>query len=150
MGTLRRLARRVTSQAGDGQGEFIMMRFASAFGVAVLMLLGSAAPGEGDSAQGEPPSLPPPLKVVGTQVRNSRDEPVLLRGVNAACMEWTSDGEGHIVDTVKTAIKDWHVNHIRLPLAQDRWFGKAPEQKDDGKAYCALVQQVVDTCASQG
>src|SRR5262249_22946775 len=48
------------------------------------------------------------------------------------------------------AIRDWHVNHIRLPLAQDRWFGKAPEQKDDGKAYRALVGQVVDTCAAQG
>src|SRR5262249_14368903 len=66
------------------------------------------------------------------------------------CLEWTSDGEGHILDTVKTAIRDWHVNHIRLPLAQDRWFGKAPEQKDDGKAYRALVGQVVDTCAAQG
>ena len=42
---------------------------------------------------------------------NSRDEPVRLRGVNAACLEWTSNGEGHILETVKTAIRDWHVNH---------------------------------------
>ena len=33
----------------------------------------------------------------------------------------------------RRAIRDWHVNHIRLPLAQDRWFGKAPEQKDEGR-----------------
>ena len=80
-------------------------------------------------------AAPPELTVKKTQIMNSRDEPVRLRGVNAASLEWTSDGEGHILDTVKTAINDWHVNVIRLPLAQDRWFGKAREQKDEGKAY---------------
>jgi Cellulase (glycosyl hydrolase family 5) len=101
-------------------------------------------------AQSVQPSLPAPLKVVKTQLRNNRDERVRLRGVNTACLEWTSDGEGHILNTVRTAIRDWHVNVIRLPLAQDRWFGKAREQKDDSKAYRDLVRQVVDTCASQG
>jgi endoglucanase len=94
--------------------------------------------------------LPRPLKVVGTQILNDRGEPVTLRGVNCASMEWTSDGQGHILQSVKVAIEDWHVNHIRLPLAQDRWFGKAPEQKDEGKAYRALVKEVVDLCASKG
>jgi len=64
-------------------------------------------------------------------------------------MEWTSNGEGHILDTVHAAIKDWHANIIRLPLSQDRWFGKAPEQTDDGTAYRALVKQVVEACAAQ-
>ena len=54
------------------------------------------------------------------------------------------------MQSVKVAIDDWHVNHIRLPLSQDRWFGKAPEQKDEGKAYRALVKEVVDLCASKG
>jgi hypothetical protein len=94
--------------------------------------------------------MPLPLKAVGTQILNSKNEPVHLRGVNCASMEWTSNGEGHIVQSVKVAIDDWHVNHIRLPLAQDRWFGKAPEQKDEGKAYRALVKEVVDLCASKG
>ena len=49
----------------------------------------------------------------------------------------------------KTAINDWHVNVIRLPLAQDRWFGKGPEQKDEGKAYRGLVSQVVEFCAGR-
>ena len=69
-----------------------------------------------------------------------------LRGVNTASLEWSSNGEGRILATVKTAIDDWHVNIIRLPLAQDRWFGKAPEQTDQGVAYQALVKQAVDTC----
>jgi hypothetical protein len=95
-------------------------------------------------------SPPLPLKVVGTQIVNSRGERVWLRGVNAASLEWTSDGEGHILETVRTAIRDWKVNHVRLPLAQDRWFGKAPEQKDEGAAYRALVADVVELCSGQG
>ncbi len=87
--------------------------------------------------------------MVGTQLLDSQNKPVHLRGVNVASLEWTSDGEGHILDTVQTAIRDWHVNIIRLPLAQDRWFGKASEQTDEGKAYRALVRQIVDTCAAQ-
>jgi aryl-phospho-beta-D-glucosidase BglC (GH1 family) len=90
------------------------------------------------------------LHVVKTQILNARNEPVRLRGVNTACLEWSSDGEGHILRTVQTAIKDWHVNHIRLPLAQDRWFGKAREQSDDGRSYRALVARVVELCAAHG
>ncbi|HLK57888.1 MAG TPA: acetylxylan esterase [Chthonomonadaceae bacterium] len=106
------------------------------------------AAGASTRADKKPASKLLPLKVVGLQVQNSKKERVHLQGVNAACMEWTSDGEGHILDTVKTAIQDWHVNIIRLPLSQDRWFGKAPEQKDEGVAYRALVKQIVDTCAA--
>jgi len=94
-------------------------------------------------------NTPAPLKVVGTKIINDKGEPVLLRGVNAACLEWTSDGQGHILKTINVAIKDWHANIVRLPLSQDRWFGKGPEQTDGGKAYRALVQQAVDTCATQ-
>ncbi len=102
------------------------------------------------TAKAETSSMPPPLKVVGAQLLNSKDEPVRLRGVNCACLEWTSDGQGHILQTVKVAIDDWKVNHVRLPLSQDRWFGKAPEQTDEGKAYRALVDEIVQLCAAKG
>ena len=91
----------------------------------------------------------PALKVAGTQILDSQNHPVRLCGVNAACMEFTSDGEGHILKTVNVAIQDWHVNIIRLPLSQDRWFGKAHEQTDGGKEYRALVKQIVSECARQ-
>ncbi len=91
-------------------------------------------------------NAPLPLKVVGTNILNSQGRTVWLRGVNAASMEWTSDGQGHILQTVNTAIHDWHVNIIRLPLAQDRWFGRAPEQQDGGTSYRELVRQIVNTC----
>ena len=113
----------------------------------VLLLI--SLTGLGSFAAENVSNAPSPLKVVGTKIVNQQGEHVLLRGVNAASMEWTSDGQGHILKTVDTAIKDWHVNIIRLPLSQDRWFGKGPEQTDGGKAYRALVQQVVDTCATQ-
>ncbi len=138
-----------------------MIRFAIALGVTLLLLMGqvsTTAAGSrlAGSVTDEPrapevrPSPPLPLKVVKNQVLDSRDQPVRLRGVNTACLEWTSNGEGHILDTVKTAITDWHVNHIRLPLAQDRWFGKAPEQTDGGRSYRGLVDQVVDYCTRNG
>ena len=90
-----------------------------------------------------------PLKAVGNGILDSRDHPVRLCGVNVASLEWTSDGEGRILQTVNVAIRDWHVNIIRLPLSQDRWFGKAPEQTDGGRAYRDLVRQVVNECATQ-
>ncbi len=124
-----------------------MNRLVIAFGFTAWLLtagLGAA------QDRGKTPAAPLPLKVVGNRVVNSQGERVRLRGVNAASLEWSSNGEGHILQTVTVAIRDWHVNHIRLPLAQDRWFGKAPEQKDDGAAYRALVKQVVDRCASHG
>jgi hypothetical protein len=64
-------------------------------------------------------------------------------------MEWTSDGEGHILTTVDKAIHDWHANIIRLPVSQDRWFGFCSEQKDGGAAYRALLRQIVEKVTSQ-
>ena len=97
-----------------------------------------------------PPAMPSPLKIRGNQVVDDRGRIVRLRGVNAACLEWSADGEGHILETVRVAIKDWKVNHIRLPLSQDRWFGQTPDQQDKGAAYRELVKRVVDYCAANG
>ena len=94
--------------------------------------------------------MPLPLKIKGNQILNSKNQPVLLRGVNTSCMEFTSDGDGHIIETIRVAIDDWKVNIIRLPLSQDRWFGKAPEQNDLGVSYRAIVKQAVDLCGSKG
>lgn len=91
-------------------------------------------------------AAPLPLKVAGTQILNSRGETVRLRGVNVASLEWTSDGQGHVLRTVAVALNEWHANTIRLPLSQDRWFGHGPEQTDGGMAYRALVRQIVDYC----
>ena len=91
---------------------------------------------------------PLPLHVSGTKILDSAGRPVRLRGVNVASLEFTSDGQGHILRTVEVAVHDWHVNVIRLPLTQDRWFGRAFEQRDGAAAYRALVHQIVDYCAT--
>ncbi len=94
--------------------------------------------------------LPLPLKVVGNQLLNSRNEPVVLRGVNIPDLEWSGSGQRRILQSVHTAIRDWRVNVIRLPVVEDFWFGKAPEQGDGGASYRALVSQAVDACATRG
>ena len=94
------------------------------------------------------PAAPLALKVAGNQLLYSDGRPARLRGVNCPGLEWSSDGEGRILKTAEVAVKGWHANLIRLPLAQDRWFGKAPEQTDGGAAYRALVRQLVDFCAA--
>lgn len=91
---------------------------------------------------------PPALKVSGNQLLDAAGAPVRLRGVNCAGLEWASDGDGRILRTVEVAVKDWHANLIRLPLTQDRWFGKAPEQQDGGAGYRALVGQIVEFCSA--
>ena len=94
--------------------------------------------------------MPLPLKVKGNQILNSKNQPVTLRGVNTSTLEFTSDGEGHIIETIRVAIDDWQVNIIRLPLSQDRWFGKAPDQNEEYKSYRVLVKEAVDLCNSKG
>lgn len=84
------------------------------------MILITSVGGPTISASAQTSNMPLALKVVGKQILNSHNEPVLLRGVNAASLEWTSNGEGKVLQSVNTAIKDWHVNIIRLPLAQEK------------------------------
>ena len=117
--------------------------------LAALLTVATGCQGPGPAAGPNASKMPLPLKVVGTRILNSKNQAVRLRGVNAASLEWTSDGEGHILKTLDVAIQDWHVNIIRLPLSQDRWFGKAPEQKDGGKSYRDLVRQAVGTNIGQ-
>jgi endoglucanase len=92
-------------------------------------------------------AAPRPLKVTGNQLLTEDDQPVRLRGVNCAGLEWSSDGDGHMPRTFTVAVSDWHANLIRLPLSQDRWFGRAPEQTDGGAGYRALVHQLVNFCS---
>src|SRR5262249_14779035 len=125
-------------------GGHTMSRMAMALGIAGFLVHAATRADE------KSVKMPPMLKAAKTHLVNDKNERVRLRGVNAASLEWTSDGEGHILETVNVAIREWRVNIIRLPLSQDRWFGKAPEQKDSGQAYRELVNKVVGACASQG
>lgn len=94
-------------------------------------------------------AAPPPLHVAGATLRTPAGKEVLLRGVNVASLEWTAAGE-NVLKSVQVAVDDWHANIIRLPLCQDRWFGKTEGQKDGGAAYREVVRQAVDEVSRRG
>src|SRR5208283_1001906 len=95
----------------------------------------------------DPKLDPMRLHTKGNHVLDIAGKPVYLYGVNIASLEWTNGGD-HVEESVARAINDWKVNLIRLPLAQDRWFGKMKNQTDGGAAYRALVDKLVDACAA--
>ena len=87
------------------------------------------------------------LHTEGIRTLDANGRPVRICGVNIASLEWQNGGD-HVQESVNRAITDWKVSLIRLPLAQDRWFGKMKDQKDNGAAYRAIVDNLVDTCAA--
>jgi len=85
----------------------------------------------------------PALHTEGRWFVQENGDKIILRGVNIPSMEWDSRGD-HMLASVEYMIQVWRCNLLRIPLAQDRWFGYAPEQNDGGAAYRALVQKIVD------
>jgi len=123
------------------------------FFAAVVALSARAADSPASSALNPSTTLPydralAPMRlhVKGTRILDARGHPVWLYGVNVASLEWRTDGD-HVQESVNRAIHDWKVNLIRLPLAQDRWFGKMEDQSDGGAAYRGIVDRLVATCA---
>src|SRR5882672_7320629 len=46
-----------------------------------------------------------PLRAEGNEILDSNYQAVLLRGVNCPGLEWTSDGQNHMLQTVSNAIQ---------------------------------------------
>lgn len=98
---------------------------------------------------------PAPLHVAGTSICDASGATVVLRGVDICSLEWLNGGD-HLLASVRQAIGPWHANLIRLPIAQDRWMGRmpddasGPDRSDGGAAYRALVDRVVATAAAAG
>ena len=94
-----------------------MRTHALALTLPALILVGSALAAETPG--------PPALKVVGTQLQTLDGKAVRLYGVNVPSLEW---GQGeHVSESLRVAIDDWGANVLRLPLSQDRWFGRTRE-----------------------
>jgi endoglucanase len=96
-----------------------------------------------------PPGSPPPLHTEGNRVCGPDGKPVRLEGVNIASLEWTSGGE-RVLESLAVAFDQWNCDLIRVPLSQDRWFGRAPEQTDAGAKYRSIVDDVVAAAAGRG
>jgi endoglucanase len=89
------------------------------------------------------------LHADGRWLVNTQNDTVILRGVNIASLEWSNQGE-NILKSLQAAAKEWNVNLVRIPLSQDRWFGKASGQSDNGLAYRALVSELVQSATRLG
>ncbi len=93
-------------------------------------------------------AAPPPLHVAGTHLKNDKGRIVRLQGVNIPSLEWSSTGE-NVLKSVAVAAGGWHANIIRLPLSQDRWFGKAEGPSDGGAQYRSLVDTIVQSLSGR-
>ncbi len=97
----------------------------------------------------QPPGTPPPLRTQGNRIVGPDGRPVRLRGVNIASLEWTDEGE-NVLRSLEVAIDDWGCNIVRVPLSQDRWFGRSPTQTDGGARYREIVDAMVVGAAKRG
>jgi len=90
----------------------------------------------------EGPAAISALHTDGRWFLNEQNERVHLKGVNIPGLEWDAN-DSHIIQSVNVAIS-WGCNLLRIPVSQDRWYGYAPEQSDDGSHYRDVVQTIVD------
>ena len=133
--------------------NFLKATLAALGMIALFHSTGQAQPAENGLLVSQPRAFdsnldPMSLHTKGKKMLDAGGKRVWLYGVNIASLEWTNGGD-HVEESVNRAIRDWKVNFIRLPLAQDRWFGKMTNQTDGGAAYRALVDKLVDICAAE-
>jgi hypothetical protein len=100
----------------------------------------------------EAPSLT--LHTEGNKILNSRGQEVRLTGVNICGLEWSSWGD-YKLESVYEVFANWNCNIVRLPLSQDRWFGKlldssTPNPPDGGEDYRQTVDDIVQLALSFG
>lgn len=91
----------------------------------------------------------PSLHISGTKILDPAGKEVRFHGINVPSLEWTATGE-HVLESIAVALDKWGANLVRVPLSEDRWFGKAPDSKDDGTSYRKLVDQVVAEVSKRG
>lgn len=84
------------------------------------------------------------LHTNGKYIENPNGDIVRLTGVNVPSLEWTNTGE-NVFESIQVGVESWEADIIRLPLCQDRWFGKAAGQTDGGAQY----REIVDSCVHE-
>ena len=81
----------------------------------------------------------------GNKLVDENGNKVRLLGVNCATLEWTSWPPKELYRSICCACDNWYANIIRLPVAQDRWFGFGRDQEKDpsGEIYRQTVDEMV-------
>ena len=91
----------------------------------------------------------PQLHVDGTKILRADGTEFKVRGLNICSLDWSARGD-HIRQSVPVALDKWNANFIRLEMCQDRWFGKAPDSRDDGSSYRAIIDWVASEVEKRG
>jgi hypothetical protein len=99
-------------------------------------------------------ALIPMIHVEGNKIYNAMGVELRLKGVNICSLEWNSRGD-RVPESAHEVFTNWNCNFIRLPLSQDRWFGKVsdwstPNPPDGGMQYRQIVDDVVELALSLG
>jgi len=94
---------------------------------------------------------PAMLHVAGTQLLTPDGKAVWLQGLCVDSLEWRAAGE-NVVKSIEVAAGQWHANVIRLPIMDNFWWGRGPDQEkgDTGATYRKLVDAAVEAAASKG
>ncbi|QDU27947.1 Endoglucanase 5 precursor [Anatilimnocola aggregata] len=87
--------------------------------------------------------------VEGNKIVDSQGKHVWLQGVNVVSLEFSIKGE-KVMKSALVAVDEWKSNCIRLPVKEEYWYGRAAGQKDGGKSYRELVDQVITLVANRG
>ena len=82
------------------------------------------------------------LHVDGTKIVSPSGAEVRIHGIDVCSLEWDAKGD-HVEQSIPVAFDTWGANLVRLPLSEDRWFGKTSDSKDDGTSYRKIVDGLV-------
>jgi endoglucanase len=94
-------------------------------------------------------SWPLEIKVVGNRLHDTQGREVWLQGVNAGGLE-TLPHDRQMIKSVVVAIDQWKAKCVRIPMNETFWYGKSPYQKDDGKEYREIIDQIITLAANRG
>lgn len=97
----------------------------------------------------KPATWPEEIHTEGTRTLTKAGKEIILRGVNVDSLEWNPRGE-QVMKSALVALDEWKSNCIRLPIRENYWFGRDATQKDGGKAYRELVDNIVILAANRG
>src|SRR5438552_2888833 len=93
-------------------------------------------------------AAPPAIHVVGNKLQTDSGQAIILQGVNIPSLEWSNTGE-RVQESIREVAISWNVNVVRIPLSQDRWFGKSSDQKDGGLGYRAVVKEAITLASNK-
>jgi len=92
---------------------------------------------------------PSELHVAGNRLHDSNGREVWLQGVNAGGLE-TLPQDRQVIKSVVVAIDEWKANCVRVPMNESFWYGRSAYQKDGGREYREIIDQIITLAANRG